>query len=196
MDRPIRSRHGLARCRACRAHIHAAATPSATICPFCGENQLGIPKPQARSKIVAVGRGGLLAAGLMAFSALGCDEPAAAPRPPVVQAPLDVQPPMQPLRPDEIVTAPIPEPAPEPVEPEPILDEEPSEPIAERPRPRPRPRPQPDPIYVPPPDHIAVPAYGVAPPDEWRPDPAPDMRPSPRYGLPPMRNPNLDGTGG
>ncbi len=187
--RPLRSRHGLTRCRACRAHIQTAARPSDTICPFCGENQLGIPKREARSTIVAVGRGGLLAAGLMAFSAIGCAEDPAPPAPaPIVQAPDPGAPlaPMEPLAPPEPLVE-----APPPVTPEPLLDEEPSEPIAERPRPRPRPRPDP----IAPPDRpIAVPAYGVAPPDEWRPDPSPDMRPTPRYGLPPMRAPRTDGS--
>lgn len=191
MDRPMRSRHGLTRCRACRAHIHAAAKPSETTCPFCGENQLGIPRSQARGTIVAVGRGGILAAGLMAFSALGCgaDDPTPGPvEAPIVEAPIVEAPePMQPMQPGEVVVAPIPEPepvAPEPVAPEPVVEEPAPEPIVERPRPRPR--PQPDPV-APPDRPIAVPAYGVAPPDQWRPDPAPDMRPTPRYGLPPMR---------
>lgn len=191
MDRPTRSRHGLTRCRACRAHIHTADRPSDTTCPFCGENQLGIPRAQARGTILAVGRGGLLAAGLMAFSAMGCGGSEEAPTPPVVEAPVVEAPvvePMEPLGPNELVTAPEPEPiAPEPIAPEPILDDEPSEPIVQRPRP-PRPRPPVDPLPIPD-DMIAVPAYGVAPPDEWRPDPSPDMRPTPRYGLPPMRLP-------
>ena len=67
MTKPIKSRHGLTRCGACRAHIRAEERPSATVCPFCGANLLA---PGAVA--TAAGRGGVLAASLLAFSALGC----------------------------------------------------------------------------------------------------------------------------
>lgn len=68
MTKPIKSRHGLTRCRACRAHIQAADTPSATVCPFCGAN---LHAGASRISLPS-GRGGILAASLLAFSAAGC----------------------------------------------------------------------------------------------------------------------------
>ena len=68
MHKPIKSRHGLTRCGACRAHIHAAERPSATVCPFCGANLLS---GRAMSSLPS-GRGGLLAASLFAMSMAGC----------------------------------------------------------------------------------------------------------------------------
>lgn len=68
MSKPIQSRHGLTRCTACRAHIRAADRPSATVCPFCGANlQSGRPLIS-----LPTGRGGILAASLLAFGAMGC----------------------------------------------------------------------------------------------------------------------------
>jgi len=177
MTLPIRSRHGLTRCRACRAHIQTGPTPSRTVCPFCGVHQRGEPK--ARPRIVAVGRGSILAAGLLAFTACA-EPPAPAPSPspdPILQPSPAPQPPMQPLRPDDPVVVADPLPEPEPPEPEPEVDE-PSDTIVQRPRPRP-PAPNPAPM----------PAYGVAPPpDAWAPQRPDHMRPTPRYGLPPMRD--------
>ena len=63
MSKPIKSRHGLTRCTVCRAHIEAAERPSLTDCPFCGANLL-----RGGSTISAPGRGGLIAASLLAFS--------------------------------------------------------------------------------------------------------------------------------
>lgn len=68
MTKPIKSRHGLTRCCACRAHIRAAATPSATVCSFCGANLHAGPAEAHTPR----GRGGILAASLLAFSAVGC----------------------------------------------------------------------------------------------------------------------------
>jgi hypothetical protein len=64
MDKPIKSRHGLTRCGACRAHIHAAERPSATVCPFCGAN---LSSGRAILSL-PTGRGGLLAASLFGLS--------------------------------------------------------------------------------------------------------------------------------
>jgi len=74
MSKPTRSRHGLTRCTVCRAHIEAAARPSETDCPFCGANL-----HRSRGRVLPSGRGGVLAASLLAFSATACgggDEPA------------------------------------------------------------------------------------------------------------------------
>ena len=62
-----KSRHGLTRCPACRAHVHAGETPSTTECPFCGAN---VREGHARVAIAA-GRGGILAASLLALTACG-----------------------------------------------------------------------------------------------------------------------------
>lgn len=62
-----KSRHGLTRCPACRAHVRAGESPSTTECPFCGAN---LREGRARVAIAA-GRGGLLAASLLALSACG-----------------------------------------------------------------------------------------------------------------------------
>lgn len=67
MSLPRRSRDGLTRCPACRAHIVAAERPSETVCPFCGANQ-----HRTRIRLAPVGRGGILAASLLAFGAMGC----------------------------------------------------------------------------------------------------------------------------
>ena len=112
-----RSRQGLTRCRTCRAHILTAARPSQTICPFCGENQLGLSRERARSKIVSVGRGGLLAASLLAFSAVGCEESGEAPSVEIVEPavePLEADPGAQgePEEPEATVTPPRPNDAP------------------------------------------------------------------------------------
>lgn len=64
---PIRSRDGLTRCSACRAHIHASDRPSTTECPFCGATvSAGRPRISLPG-----GRGGLLAASLLALGACG-----------------------------------------------------------------------------------------------------------------------------
>jgi predicted RNA-binding Zn-ribbon protein involved in translation (DUF1610 family) len=68
MTLPIKSRHGLTRCTACRAHIRAAETPSATECPFCGANL----RAAAPRSVLPSGRTSLLAASLLAMSAAGC----------------------------------------------------------------------------------------------------------------------------
>jgi predicted RNA-binding Zn-ribbon protein involved in translation (DUF1610 family) len=67
MTKPIKSLHDLTRCTACRAHIRAADRPSQTDCPFCGAN---LHTGRARIALPA-GRGTLLAASLLAFSACG-----------------------------------------------------------------------------------------------------------------------------
>ena len=67
MQKPIKSTHDLTRCTACRAHIRAAERPSSTDCPFCGANL-----HTGRALItLPTGRGTLLAASLLAFSACG-----------------------------------------------------------------------------------------------------------------------------
>ncbi|MCA9661805.1 MAG: hypothetical protein KC486_25930 [Myxococcales bacterium] len=68
MSKPIRSREGLTRCAACRAHIHAAERPSETECPFCGAT---LRDATPRRPVIS-GRGGLLAAALFAFGATAC----------------------------------------------------------------------------------------------------------------------------
>lgn len=65
MQKPIKSRSGLTRCPSCRAHVHAAARPSETVCPFCG----AIVGSGAARVVRAAGRGGVLAASLLALSA-------------------------------------------------------------------------------------------------------------------------------
>lgn len=67
MQKPIKSVHDLTRCTACRAHIRAADRPSQTDCPFCGAN---LHTGRARITL-PTGRGTLLAASLLAFSACG-----------------------------------------------------------------------------------------------------------------------------
>ena len=67
MSKPTKSRHGLTRCTVCRAHIEAAERPSQTDCPFCGANL-----HRSRGRILPTGRGGILAASLLAFSATAC----------------------------------------------------------------------------------------------------------------------------
>jgi len=74
MAKPKKSRHGLTRCTVCRSHIEAAERPSETDCPFCGANL-----HRSRGRLLPTGRGGILAASLLAFSATACgggDEPA------------------------------------------------------------------------------------------------------------------------
>ncbi|MBX3268917.1 MAG: hypothetical protein KF729_01570 [Sandaracinaceae bacterium] len=71
MPLPPRSSDGLTVCPACRAHVVAASRPSVTVCPFCGANQHA---DRAR-RLAGVGRGGLLAASLVAWSASGCGSP-------------------------------------------------------------------------------------------------------------------------
>ncbi len=68
MTKPIKSKHDLTRCTACRAHIRAADRPSTTDCPFCGAN---LHTGRALSPLPS-GRGALLAASLLAFSASAC----------------------------------------------------------------------------------------------------------------------------
>lgn len=65
MSKHIKSRSGLTRCPSCRTHVRAGATPSETQCPFCGANVGSAPARAAR----AAGKGGLLAASLLAISA-------------------------------------------------------------------------------------------------------------------------------
>jgi len=66
--KPIKSRHGLTRCTACRSHIRAAERPSGTSCPFCGANLV-----TGRRRITApTGRSGLVAGALLAFSVTAC----------------------------------------------------------------------------------------------------------------------------
>ncbi len=67
MTLPRKSRDGLTRCPACRAHVVAAERPSLTVCPFCGANQ-----HRATHRLAPIGRGGVLAASLLAFTAVGC----------------------------------------------------------------------------------------------------------------------------
>lgn len=67
MSKPTKSRHGLTRCTVCRAHIEAAERPSETDCPFCGANL-----HRSRGRVLPTGRGGILAASLLAFSATAC----------------------------------------------------------------------------------------------------------------------------
>ncbi len=61
-----RSRSGLTRCPSCRAHVRAAESPTETVCPFCGAALTGAP-----SRMASAGRGGVLAASLLAFSCGG-----------------------------------------------------------------------------------------------------------------------------
>jgi len=191
MSLPSRSNHGLTRCRACRAHIHAAERPSLTVCPFCGENQLGLARSQARGRLIVAGRGGALAAGLLAFTALGCGSETADPPPEPTPAPI-VEPapePMAPLEPSEPIAQPDPppEPIPDPVEPEPV--DVPVEPEPVRPVRRPQPT---RPIVRNPDPPTPVPAYGVAPDDQWdrrRPDDAVRVA---RYGIAPIRRRTTD----
>jgi len=66
--KPIKSRHGLTRCTACRAHIRAAERPSATRCPFCGADM------QTGQRLISMpaGRSGAVAGALLAFSLTAC----------------------------------------------------------------------------------------------------------------------------
>jgi predicted RNA-binding Zn-ribbon protein involved in translation (DUF1610 family) len=73
MKEPIRSRHGLTRCTACRAHIRSSDRPSTTECPFCGAT-VSAGRPQTS---LPSGRGGILAASLLALG--GCGGPSAPP---------------------------------------------------------------------------------------------------------------------
>lgn len=67
MTERIRSRHGLTRCTACRAHIRATDRPSTTECPFCGATvSAGQPRVSLPS-----GRGGILAGALLTLGACG-----------------------------------------------------------------------------------------------------------------------------
>ena len=68
MSLPIKSRQNLTRCAACRAHIVAADAPSATECPFCGANL----HRDRGARWLPSGRGALLAASLIGFSASAC----------------------------------------------------------------------------------------------------------------------------
>ena len=67
MSNPIKSRQNLTRCSVCRAHIEAGARPSTTECPFCGANL-----HLSRGRAWLPGRGGILAASLLAFSVTAC----------------------------------------------------------------------------------------------------------------------------
>ena len=67
MAKPIKSRQGLTRCSVCRAHIEASDRPSTTDCPFCGANL-----HLSRGRVWLPGRGGILAASLVAFTVTAC----------------------------------------------------------------------------------------------------------------------------
>ena len=67
MSKPIKSRHNLTRCSICRAHIEAGDRPSTTECPFCGANL-----HMSRGRAWLPGRGGVLAASLLAFTVTAC----------------------------------------------------------------------------------------------------------------------------
>lgn len=84
MPQPVKSRHGLTRCTACRAHIQAGDTPSRTECPFCGATLT-----TATRRILPSGRSGLLAASLFTLSAAGCGSPQADGEPTVTTEPSD-----------------------------------------------------------------------------------------------------------
>lgn len=63
------SRHGFTRCPACRSHVRVGEEPRAKECVFCG-GSLGAARTQT---VAAAGRGGVLAAALMAVSACGAN---------------------------------------------------------------------------------------------------------------------------
>ncbi|MFK7988537.1 MAG: hypothetical protein AB8I08_21135 [Sandaracinaceae bacterium] len=193
MTLPIKSRHGLTRCGVCRAHIQAAERPSETDCPFCGANLLrGGPRLTRPS-----GRGGVLAASLLAFGLTACgaeEAPVPDPAPIAAEEPADpaADPAADPVA-DDFEPTPAEDNAavaeygarPDIVEPTPGETEVAQDTPAPTPPP-PRPTP-PTPTQDEP---VAVPAYGVAPPDDsFRPTPSDDMRPTARYGMAPMRPP-------
>lgn len=179
MTLPIKSRHGLTRCGVCRAHIQAGERPSETDCPFCGANLLrggpAITRP--------TGRGGVLAASLLAFglTACGADEPPAQldPAPIGAEEPTAGDPadPAEPTGTDGFAPDQAPEPnavaeygaRPEPVDPPPP------------------PQPTVNPSGDTEDQNVLLPAYGAPPPDDQFDDtPADPMPPLARYGAAPM----------
>lgn len=153
MTLPIKSRHGLTRCPSCRAHIQAGATPSTTACPFCGATLHSAPASVAISR----GRGGLLAASLLAFGAAGCGGSQAQDESATESTQSDTS--------GSIDTSATTETS------ESESDNTNNEDAEETATPG---------------DNTAVAAYGGAP-DSFSETPADTPRPTPRYGLPPMR---------
>lgn len=173
MPKPIQSRHGLTRCTACRAHIRAADRPSATVCPFCGANlRTGRPLISLPS-----GRGGILAASLLAFSAAGCGgTDADTSNEPAITAEPTGEDPAGGTAPSANQNQPEDDPGYDDSVPDPVAVEAYG-----------APPPEDDPSQDQP-----VEDDPQADDDSFRPRPSDEHRPAPRYGLAPGRRPGAD----